>query len=246
MYKTLLLLLLTLHLLGDFYLQPAALSDKKEKRYPFLLLHCVIYAAVLFAGMAVYGLKDIWIPTSVIAVLHFVIDSVKYRLMKSSRRVSASMVYCIDQCLHILAIGIAVLVLRSSAAQLEAASFISAVRMQFPADYSMLLQWVFFLALIGKPANVTIKTMIAAYKPEAIDPPAGNVGAFIGTLERIIIALLLSVNQYAAIGLVLTAKSVARYERMVKEQSFAEYYLLGTLLSTLFVVASYLAVFTVL
>lgn len=42
--------------------------------------------------------------------------------------------------------------------------------------------------------------------------------------------------QYAAMGLVLTAKSIARYDKITKDERFAEYYLLGTLLSTASVV----------
>ena len=45
--------------------------------------------------------------------------------------------------------------------------------------------------------------------------------------------IFIYINQYSAIGLVLTAKSIARYERITKEEHFAEYYLLGTLISTL-------------
>lgn len=41
---------------------------------------------------------------------------------------------------------------------------------------------------------------------------------------------------YSAVGLVLTAKSIARYDRISKEQEFAEYYLLGTLLSTIYAI----------
>ena len=48
-----------------------------------------------------------------------------------------------------------------------------------------------------------------------------------------IMVLFTSMNQYSAIGFVLTAKSIARYERISREQDFAEYYLLGTLLSTI-------------
>lgn len=59
-----------------------------------------------------------------------------------------------------------------------------------------------------------------------------NTGRFIGTLERIIMLIFLSIGQYSAIGLVLTAKSIARYDRISKEKNFAEYYLLGTLIST--------------
>ena len=36
----------------------------------------------------------------------------------------------------------------------------------------------------------------------------------------------------------LTAKSIARYDRIAKDKDFAEYYLLGTLLSTIAVVLS--------
>lgn len=63
-----------------------------------------------------------------------------------------------------------------------------------------------------------------------------NAGRFIGTIERIIMLIFLSIGQYSAIGLVLTAKSIARYDKIAKEPEFAEYYLLGTLLSTLAVV----------
>ena len=48
--------------------------------------------------------------------------------------------------------------------------------------------------------------------------------------------IFLALNQYAALGLVLTAKSIARYDKIAKDEQFAEYYLLGTLLSTLCVV----------
>lgn len=51
--------------------------------------------------------------------------------------------------------------------------------------------------------------------------------------------LLLGIGQYTAIALVLTAKSIARYD-MLKDKQFAEYYLLGTLLSTLIVLSAFL------
>ena len=44
--------------------------------------------------------------------------------------------------------------------------------------------------------------------------------------------MFFSMNQYAAMGLVLTAKSIARYDKITKDEKFAEYYLLGTLIST--------------
>lgn len=58
----------------------------------------------------------------------------------------------------------------------------------------------------------------------------------LGNIERFIMILFLGYNQYSAIGLVLTAKSIARYDKISKEEDFAEYYLLGTLMSTACVV----------
>lgn len=51
-----------------------------------------------------------------------------------------------------------------------------------------------------------------------------------------IMLMFIAMDQYAAMGLVLTAKSIARYDKITKDEKFAEYYLLGTLLSTACVV----------
>ncbi len=60
-----------------------------------------------------------------------------------------------------------------------------------------------------------------------------RAGRVIGILERWTLLTLVLLSQYGALGLVLTAKSVARFKEMEKSSEFAEYYLLGTLYSTL-------------
>jgi hypothetical protein len=61
----------------------------------------------------------------------------------------------------------------------------------------------------------------------------GRAGRAIGILERAIIVPLVFVEAYGAIGLVLAAKSIARFEQL-KNRKFAEYYLIGTLASLSF------------
>jgi hypothetical protein len=81
--------------------------------------------------------------------------------------------------------------------------------------------------------------ILAIYKPELQHSGSkneNNAGRIIGTIERIIILIFISIGQYSAIGLILTAKSIARYDKIAKEKDFAEYYLLGTLISTLSVI----------
>jgi len=58
-----------------------------------------------------------------------------------------------------------------------------------------------------------------------------QAGKYIGIFERLLILTLVLIDQYGVIGFVLAAKSVARFEGL-KDQRFAEYYLIGTLVST--------------
>jgi hypothetical protein len=58
-----------------------------------------------------------------------------------------------------------------------------------------------------------------------------NTGRIIGLLERTIIYVLVLLNQFTAIAFVLTAKSFARYKAL-DDREFAEYVLVGTLLSS--------------
>jgi hypothetical protein len=57
-----------------------------------------------------------------------------------------------------------------------------------------------------------------------------NAGTYIGWLERFLILTSLLLQSPATVGLILTAKSIARYSEF-KSKRFAEYFLIGTLLS---------------
>ena len=63
-----------------------------------------------------------------------------------------------------------------------------------------------------------------------VPPPPARVGATIGVLERLLIVTFILVGAESAIGLVVAAKTIARF-RQLDDRDFAEYYLLGTLAS---------------
>jgi hypothetical protein len=69
----------------------------------------------------------------------------------------------------------------------------------------------------------------------AADRNEYNTGRVIGILERIIIYVAVLTDQIAAIGLVLAVKGLARFKEM-DDRPFAEYVLVGTLLSLLLAV----------
>jgi len=102
--------------------------------------------------------------------------------------------------------------------------------------------------LVSNEANHLLRLLLAGLRvgPEAKEEnnsnlsAAGlreyNTGRVIGILERIIIYTAVLTDQIAAIGLVLAVKGLARFKEM-DDRPFAEYVLVGTLLSLLFAVA---------
>lgn len=69
-------------------------------------------------------------------------------------------------------------------------------------------------------------------------------GKLIGLLERGLIYLLLLMGQPGAIGFLIAAKSVMRFETASKEQKAAEYVIIGTLASFAWALAVTIAVMT--
>jgi hypothetical protein len=77
---------------------------------------------------------------------------------------------------------------------------------------------------------------IAAAEPDqpraaVVDSKEYNAGRFIGILERILIFFFVLVDQYTAIAFIIAAKGFTRFKEL-DEREFAEYVLIGTLLST--------------
>jgi hypothetical protein len=68
--------------------------------------------------------------------------------------------------------------------------------------------------------------------PSEPDKKELNAGRIIGILERILIFFFVIIGQFAAVGFVIAAKGVVRYKEL-EDRNFAEYVLIGTLLSSL-------------
>jgi hypothetical protein len=98
-------------------------------------------------------------------------------------------------------------------------------------------------------ANLVVRWIIESLdlKPAGPSPDAGSAaapasagkhtssrdysrGRVIGTLERVAVYVLVLQGQYEALGLVLAAKGLARFQNL-DDREFAEYFLIGTFLS---------------
>jgi ABC-type proline/glycine betaine transport system permease subunit len=69
-----------------------------------------------------------------------------------------------------------------------------------------------------------------------------NAGKWIGILERTLILIFLLQNQYAAIGLLITAKGLLRFSEKEKQEQKTEYVLIGSLISVCFSIITGIAV----
>lgn len=96
-------------------------------------------------------------------------------------------------------------------------------------------------------APIMVSRLLRRYQLErvATEDDAGDDGVergrIIGILERMIVLTLVLVGQWGALGLVVAAKSIARF-RNLDNRAFSEYYLIGTLASILIATVSGLLV----
>jgi len=253
MIKLFFLIFFISHLLGDFFFQSEKLAQKKSEKYKFLLLHSLLYLAIIVICILPFWSLPLFFATIILAASHYIIDNLKFALSKKYG--DHKTLYFIDQLLHITCIFIASICLAQAGYDVNVLPVITEALTPVIPDYEAMLMWIGLTLLLIKPANITIMQFTRKYRPmkantegsDSVDEDVSinndNAGALIGSLERLLIALLISVGQYAAIGLVLTAKSVARYNKIAEDKKFAEYYLLGTLTSTLYAVLAYFVIF---
>ena len=99
---------------------------------------------------------------------------------------------------------------------------------------------LFGFLIILNEVNIMVRLMLArlglaplGIKGELINEKEYRTGRVIGFLERIFVFLFILLQQYAAVGFILAAKGIVRYPDF-GNRTFAEYILIGTLLSALF------------
>lgn len=263
--KDLLLILLTGHVLGDYYLQSQTMADQKENGGRSLAPHLAVYA-IPFLGLAgLYGFSDLVSAAALAAVLlHGVIDWGKASFQKAlpalpirlSQAGRGGGIYLADQILHGGSLA-AVAFWMGRGRGLEPVSLLTDLLGELSFTWQQGMQWTLALLLIARPANISFEKLFAAYRParpseETAVPDALaaekklRAGGVIGILERLLSLIFLAMGEYMAIGLILTAKSIARYDRISKDPPFAEYYLIGTLTSIIMVLIIYFLCFLIL
>ncbi|MDD4516704.1 DUF3307 domain-containing protein [Massilibacteroides sp.] len=221
------------HIMADYFAQSECISRMKQEK-ALSSWHLYIHVLIVFVFSLLLTPVCSFIGYAVvIALTHFMIDVLKSSLERwlkkkkgfNDRFYVNHYLFFTDQLLHLIVLYGVV-------------SFFWTRNQVFPSylelfSVNQLLIFTGFL-LCMKPANVVIRICLASLNLYASnEKESGNdlekAGRWIGTIERILTLVLVMLQQYAAIGFIIAAKSILRYND--SKTGKAEYVLIGTLLS---------------
>lgn len=203
--------MLTGHLIADFWLQPDTwVQHKRENGWKSkkLILHAVL--ASLLPVLFTFQL-NLWWFFPVIFVLHFITDFFKSKLPDTIPA------FLIDQLLHIAVLWVLAVFTTNAKITENAATF-----------------WIYAagFVLVTNPSGIFTGMFLTVVIPDKNKKKIYDISAWIGILERILILIFIFAGQFTAIGFLIAAKSIFRFNNTREDGNIkAEYFLLGTLIS---------------
>lgn len=223
---TFLLLQLIAHLLADYTFQSQKWCDQKKKHVinHVHLLHTLI---VFLCSWVLSFDWQFWIYALSIAIIHLAIDCLKslWDQTNPEPKTDSLLVragFFIDQIFHIFTfLGFTYLYLNKA----------NPAPMVVFEERTIALFAAFLIST--KPANILIQNLFAAFEIPIADSEKKNeaelqnAGKLIGIAERFLALILILHQQFAALGLIIAAKSILRFKSTMRN----EYILVGTLLS---------------
>lgn len=227
----LLLLLLTAHFIGDFYLQPEkwvkCRNDNHIKSiglWKHFLVHTILNTAVFLISDLSFIQSTMAI--GLISISHLVTD-----YWKSHRKKNLTY-FLIDQLIHILIINL-VWVYFSGFTLEQITNFIGNI---FTAK-NMIIGISYIL--VCKPASVIISLALKKHTDGLIkdnenqDVGLVSAGSWLGYIERCLAISFIFMGQFAGIGFLVATKTIFRFGDLTKnkDMKLTEYMMLGTLLS---------------
>lgn len=213
------------HLLTDFMLQPSAWIQHKRKfkgKSYILIIHALLAGVLSLVFLQNW---EWWYAALFISATHYLIDLWKLHQKKDNLKY-----FLLDQFFHILIILLVWLyiidgfmevlpVLKAGLNSIPVLAITGAYLLViFPAGF-----------LIGKATQRWHNQIEPTYRNNSL----GSAGRYIGIFERILVLTFILTNNFAAIGLLIAAKSILRFsdksETGARKQT--EYVLIGTLMS---------------
>lgn len=213
------------HILTDFVLQPTSWVKHKRqyKGASYLLIIHSLLAGVL--SLIFLQKWELWYVAVFISITHYLIDWWKLLQEKDNLKY-----FLLDQLFHLIIIILAWLYIIQ-----EFQSVLPALRALLNSPAFLAVTAAYLIAIF--PAGFLIGKATQRWQNEIEEDFQQNsleaAGRYIGIFERILVLTFILTNNFAAIGLLIAAKSILRFsdksETGARKQT--EYVLIGTLMS---------------
>jgi hypothetical protein len=234
-FMKLFLTLLLAHLLGDFPLQSSSMVRAKHQGIRAYIGHGAIHFLVLlvcvavFIGPALVTSFWFWMAGCAYIAAHLGIDRAKQTLVSTAKLGDSASVFLLDQVAHVCTIVVLAWFLIRPNWEILKSQF----RWSTPTGERVLEAGIVYVGVIfagGYLIRYLTRNLTAEIKKEGeTAEQVENAGMYIGWLERFLVVTAILVQSPSMVGLILTGKSIARFPEL--KERFAEYFLIGTLLS---------------
>lgn len=212
--------LLLAHLLGDFVLQPRRLLVQKQAKKAgswFFYVHILVHFALTLLFVGDLGF---WKWALAIALSHGLIDLAK--LYWGPRFKIEATPFLLDQLAHVTVLFVV--------------STYPDTLMALKVFWGHInWAWMAGLVFVTYPSAVLMGKLLESLGEEIPTDHKSlpRAGMYIGILERLLVFLFILLDRWEAIGLLIAAKSVFRFNDLKESNNrkWTEYILIGTLLS---------------
>lgn len=211
------LLLFIAHLLSDFIFQSQDMVDKKSEKA--ITWHHIYHATIVGVLSFILSLDlNFWKAAIILMFLHLIVDIAKSALQL---KYPSKNFFFIDQGVHLILIFVVTY------------AYFHWGHIEFLINLNLkTIATIAGFVFITKPTNIVIGNLLNVFEIQISDSTNDddglpNAGKLIGIVERFLVLALILVGEFAAVGLILAAKSILRFNDTQK----SEYVLIGTLLS---------------
>ena len=233
------------HLLTDFLFQTTRLVQQKKNGHVIgYFKHGAIPYLRAAGGCMFPARRSIFVASQLVVIgltlVHLLIDFCKAQLSKSRIAADSAVAFIVDQCAHFITVVWAACLIEQTPLTNVARGSLGVMHEQSDRILFLLVVYVLVIFACGYLIRLVTKPLmrhIGLASPHTHDSPPretpaqlSNAGMYIGWLERCLVLTALLLHSPATVGLIIAAKSVARFPQFDREQ-FAEYFLIGTLLS---------------
>lgn len=242
LYYQVFLALLFAHVLGDFPLQSGRMvRGKLAFRTGSFLRHSLVHLVLAAAALAIFTPLVLRQPATAAALAtlvlgHLALDLAKSAMIRHRAELDGALLYASDQLLHVVVVALA------AAIAVEALPPMATVLEFWNNVRNVVLVYGVVIAATVFPAGYLIRYLLQPlsrqlaasrdFQTQHFDSLEGlsNAGLYLGWLERGLLVIAFAMGSFTAVGLIIGAKSVARFPEF-KSRAFAEYFLIGTLVS---------------